>query len=138
MVCLTVPLAIIGVTAGLLLTKQPFGFMALLGVIALAGEQIKNSIVLVDEVYTQLDEGKPPYTALLEAGVSRLRPVLLVAVTTVLGMIPLLQDPFFAAMAVTIMFGLAFACVLTMIVVPVLYAIFFRVREDAGTSPGMA
>ena len=137
-VCLAVPLAIIGVTAGLLITKQPFGFMALLGVIALAGEQIKNSIVLVDEVYTQLDEGKPPYTALLDAGVSRLRPVLLVAVTTVLGMIPLLQDPFFVAMAATIMFGLAFACVLTMIVVPVLYSIFFRVREDAGTSPGMA
>jgi multidrug efflux pump subunit AcrB len=134
-VCLAVPLAIIGVTAGLLITNQPFGFMALLGVIALAGEQIKNSIVLVDEVYTQLDEGKAPYTALLDAGVSRLRPVLLVAVTTVLGMIPLLQDPFFVAMAATIMFGLAFACVLTMIVVPVLYAIFFRVREDPVTSP---
>ena len=129
-VCLAVPLAIIGVTAGLLITGQPFGFMALLGVIALGGEQIKNSIVLVDEVYTQLDEGKTPYTALLDAGVSRLRPVLLVAVTTVLGMIPLLQDPFFVAMAATIMFGLAFACVLTMIVVPVLYAIFFRVREN--------
>ncbi len=134
-VCLAVPLAIIGVTAGLLVTNQPFGFMALLGVIALAGEQIKNSIVLVDEVYTQLDEGKAPYTALLDAGVSRLRPVLLVAVTTVLGMIPLLQDPFFVAMAATIMFGLAFACVLTMIVVPVLYAIFFRVHENAVTSP---
>jgi multidrug efflux pump subunit AcrB len=137
-VCLAVPLAIIGVTAGLLITNQPFGFMALLGVIALAGEQIKNSIVLVDEVYTQLDEGKAPYTALLDAGVSRLRPVLLVAVTTVLGMIPLLQDPFFVAMAATIMFGLAFACVLTMIVVPVLYSIFFRVREDPGTSPEIA
>ena len=129
-VCLAVPLAIIGVTAGLLITGQPFGFMALLGVIALGGEQIKNSIVLVDEVYTQLDEGKTPYMALLDAGVSRLRPVLLVAVTTVLGMIPLLQDPFFVAMAATIMFGLAFACVLTMIVVPVLYAIFFRVHAD--------
>ena len=134
-ICLAVPLAIIGVTAGLLITNQPFGFMALLGVIALAGEQIKNSIVLVDEVYTQRDEGKTPYVALLDAGVSRLRPVLLVAVTTVLGMIPLLQDPFFVAMAATIMFGLAFACVLTMIVVPVLYAIFFGVREDAPELP---
>jgi multidrug efflux pump subunit AcrB len=134
-ICLAVPLAIIGVTAGLLITRQPFGFMALLGVIALAGEQIKNSIVLVDEVYTQLDGGKTPYTALLDAGVSRLRPVLLVAVTTVLGMIPLLQDPFFVAMAATIMFGLAFACILTMIVVPVLYAIFFRVHENVATSP---
>jgi multidrug efflux pump subunit AcrB len=135
-ICLAVPLAIIGVTAGLLLTRQPFGFMALLGVIALGGEQIKNSIVLVDEIYTQR-EGKEPYRAILDASVSRLRPVLLVAVTTVLGMIPLLQDPFFVAMAATIMFGLAFACVLTMVVVPVLYAIFFRVQETTMT-PGAA
>jgi multidrug efflux pump subunit AcrB len=136
-ICLAVPLAIIGVTAGLLLTRQPFGFMALLGVIALGGEQIKNSIVLVDEICTQR-ETKAPYLAILDAGVSRLRPVLLVAVTTVLGMIPLLQDPFFVAMAATIMFGLAFACVLTMIVVPVLYAIFFRVHENVSLAPGPA
>jgi multidrug efflux pump subunit AcrB len=134
LICLTVPLALIGVTAGLLLTRQPFGFMALLGVISLGGEQIKNSIVLVDEIYTQRGAGKPPYPAILDASVSRLRPVLLVAVTTVLGMIPLLQDPFFVAMAATIMFGLAFACVLTMIIVPLLYAISFRVREDPSTA----
>lgn len=134
LICLTVPLALIGVTAGLLVTKQPFGFMALLGVIALGGEQIKNSIVLVDEIYTQRGAGKPPYPAILDASVSRLRPVLLVAVTTVLGMIPLLQDPFFVAMAATIMFGLAFACVLTMIIVPILYSISFRVREDTSTA----
>jgi multidrug efflux pump subunit AcrB len=133
-ICLAVPLAIIGVTAGLILTRQPFGFMALLGVIALGGEQIKNSIVLVDEIYTQRDLGKEPYSAVIDASVSRLRPVLLVAVTTVLGMIPLLQDPFFVAMAATIMFGLAFACVLTMIVVPVLYSIFFRVPRNAPTA----
>ncbi|HEY7333857.1 MAG TPA: efflux RND transporter permease subunit [Bryobacteraceae bacterium] len=133
-ICLAVPLAIIGVTAGLMLTRQPFGFMALLGVIALGGEQIKNSIVLVDEIYTQR-EGKASYPAVVDASVSRLRPVLLVAVTTVLGMIPLLQDPFFVAMAATIMFGLAFACVLTMIVVPVLYSIFFRVRPDVAPAP---
>jgi multidrug efflux pump subunit AcrB len=126
---LAVPLAIIGVTGGLLLTRQPFGFMALLGVISLGGEQIKNSIVLVDEIFTQR-ETKAPYPAILDACVSRLRPVLLVAVTTVLGMIPLLQDPFFVAMAATIMFGLSFACILTMIVVPVLYAIFFGVHES--------
>jgi multidrug efflux pump subunit AcrB len=131
---LAVPLAIIGVTAGLLVTRQPFGFMALLGVIALGGEQIKNSIVLVDEVYTQR-ETKEPYPALVDASVSRLRPVLLVAVTTVLGMIPLLQDPFFVSMSATIMFGLAFACVLTMIVVPLLYSIFFRVRPDVAARP---
>lgn len=129
-ICLTVPLGIIGVTAGLLLTRQPFGFMALLGAIALAGEQIKNSIVLVDEFKTQrFDLGKPIYDAIVDGSVSRLRPVMLVAVTTVLGMIPLIPDPFFSAMAVTIMFGLAFACFLTMIVVPTLYAISFKAHE---------
>ena len=132
-----VPLAIIGATAGLLITRQPFGFMALLGLIALGGEQIKNSIVLVDEIFTETrDQGKDPYQAILHAGVARLRPVLLVAITTVLGMIPLLSDPFFAAMAAVIMFGLAFASVITMIFVPVLYAIIFRVAvpEFTGTS----
>lgn len=129
-ICMAVPLAIIGVTAGLLIINVPFGFMALLGVIALVGELIKNAVVLVDEVFTQRNDlGKPKYTALVDASVSRLRPVMLVAVTTVLGMIPLLQDPFFVAMAACIMFGLAFACVLTMIVVPIFYAILFRVTE---------
>ncbi len=120
---------IIGVTAGLLLSGQPFGFMALLGVLSLGGEQIKNSIVVLDKVNTEISRGKPPYQAILDGSVSKLRPVLMVAITTVLGMIPLLQDAFFAAMAVALMFGLLFACVLTMIVVPVLYAIFYRVEE---------
>jgi multidrug efflux pump subunit AcrB len=133
-ICLTVPLAIIGVTVGLLLTGVAFGFMALLGAIALAGEQIKNSIVLVDEFNTQrFDLGKSIYDAIVAGSVSRLRPVMLVAVTTMLGMIPLLQDPFFSAMAVTIIFGLGFACFLTMIVVPVLYSIFFNVKEPVVT-----
>lgn len=137
-ICLAVPLAIIGVTGGLLLTNSAFGFMALLGAIALAGEQIKNSIVLVDEFRTQMtDYGKPKYRAVVDGSVSRLRPVMLVAITTVLGMIPLLQDPFFSAMAVTIMFGLAFACVLTMIVVPVLFVIFYNIH-DRGEEPAPA
>jgi len=132
-----VPMAIIGATFGLLITNNPFGFMSLLGLLALGGEQIKNSIVLLEEIYIQMHLGKEVYPAILQAGVNRLRPVLLVVVTTVLGMIPLLLDPFFAGMAAVIMFGLAFAAVLTMIVVPVLYAIFFRVPvpdpELAGT-----
>jgi multidrug efflux pump subunit AcrB len=127
-ICLAVPLAIIGAVAGLLITNNPFGFMALLGLLSLGGEQVKNSVVLVEEIFLQIHHGKEPYAAILQAGVSRLRPVLLVVVTTVLGMIPLLMDPFFSNMAAVIMFGLAFAAVLTMIVVPVLYAIFFRVR----------
>ncbi len=124
---LTVPLALVGVTAGLLLTNQPFGFMALLGFLSLAGMLIKNAIVLIDEINVQIRSGKEPFLALADSGVSRLRPVSMAALTTVLGMIPLLTDAFFVAMAVTIMFGLAFATVLTLVVIPVLYACFYRV-----------
>jgi multidrug efflux pump subunit AcrB len=125
---LTVPLALIGVTAGLLITGQPFGFMALLGFLSLSGMLIKNAIVLIDEINAQLASGKDAFTALLDSGVSRIRPVSMAALTTVLGMIPLLADAFFVAMAVTIMFGLTFATVLTLVVVPVLYACLFHVR----------
>jgi len=131
---LTLPLGIIGVTAGLLLTRQPFGFMALLGVLSLGGEQIKNAIIVLSKIRNETAQGKAPYQAILDGSISKLRPVLMVAVTTVLGMIPLLQDPFFAAMAVAIMFGLSFACILTMIVMPVVYAIFFGIHEPATSS----
>jgi multidrug efflux pump subunit AcrB len=127
-ICIAVPLGIIGATAGLLITNNSFGFMPLLGLLALGGEQIKNAVVLVEEIYIQEHQGKEPYPAILQAGVNRLRPVFLVVLTTVLGMIPLLMDPFFSGMAAVIMFGLAFACVLTMIFVPVLYAVIFRVH----------
>ncbi|AQT67900.1 Swarming motility protein SwrC [Anaerohalosphaera lusitana] len=125
---LTVPLAVIGVTVGLLTTNQPFGFMALLGFLSLSGMLIKNSIVLVDEIGLQQQQQENHFNAILDAGVSRVRPVSMAALTTVLGMIPLLTDAFFVAMAVTIMFGLAFATVLTLIVVPVLYACFYKIR----------
>ena len=131
---LTVPLALIGVTAGLLLTKQPFGFMALLGLMSLSGMLIKNAIVLIDQIGAELDSGKEPFQAIVDSGVSRLIPVMMAAGTTILGMLPLLRDAFFVSMAVTIMFGLGFATVLTLIVVPVLYAIFFRVRRSDGTT----
>jgi multidrug efflux pump subunit AcrB len=128
---LCVPLAIIGVTAGLLITGQPFGFMAMLGMLSLSGMLIKNAIVLIDQIEVEKRTGKHPHTAVLDATVSRLRPVGLAAVTTVMGMIPLFIDPFFAAMAVTIAFGLSFATVLTLIVVPVFYVIVFRIRPAA-------
>ena len=121
------PLAIIGVTWGLLATGQPFGFMALLGFMSLSGMLIKNAIVLIDQIDLEIREGKDPFEAIVDSGVSRLRPVAMAALTTVLGMVPLLSDAFFVAMAVTIMAGLSFATLLTMIVVPVLYATFFRV-----------
>jgi len=127
---LTVPLSLIGVAAGLLLFKQPFGFMALLGLMSLSGMLIKNAIVLIDQIDVELKAGKPAFQAIVDSGVSRLIPVSMAALTTILGMLPLVQDAFFVAMAVTIMFGLGFATVLTLLVVPVLYAIFFRVSYE--------
>ena len=125
---LTVPLAMIGVTAGLLLTSQPFGFMAMLGFLSLSGMLIKNAIVLIDEVEAQKKE-RPVYDAIVISGCSRLRPVAMAALTTALGLIPLLADAFFVAMAVTIIAGLMVATLLTMLLVPVLYATFFRVKS---------
>ena len=124
---MTVPLAIIGVSAGLLAFEQPFGFMALLGVLSLSGMMIKNAIVLIDQINLEIREGKDPFHAIVDSGVSRMRPVSMAALTTILGMIPLLTDAFFVSMAVTVTCGLAFATALTLIVVPVLYAILFRV-----------
>jgi multidrug efflux pump subunit AcrB len=128
---LTVPLAIIGVTIGLLLCHGAFGFMALLGLLSLSGMLIKNAIVLIDETDFQIRNGKGKYQAIVDAGVSRLRPVMMAASTTILGMLPLVKDAFFFDMAITIMFGLGFATMLTLIFVPVLYSIFFRVPVSA-------
>ena len=123
---LCVPLALIGVTVGLLSTGQPFGFMALLGFLSLMGMLIKNAIVLIDQINIEAESGKELVTAIVDAGVSRLRPVAMAALTTALGMIPLLMDAFFASMAITIIGGLMFATVLTMVIVPVFYAMFYR------------
>ena len=124
---LCVPLALIGVTVGLLGTGQPFGFMALLGFLSLIGMLIKNAIVLVDEINVQSGEGKALGPAIVDSTASRLRPVAMAASTTALGMIPLLFDAFFVSMAITIIAGLMFAIVLTMVVLPVFYAILFKV-----------
>ncbi|MDB4433293.1 efflux RND transporter permease subunit [bacterium] len=132
---LCVPLAVIGVTAGLLMTRQPFGFMALLGFLSLSGMLIKNAIVLIDQINLEIAEGKALLPAIVDSGVSRLRPVAMAASTTAMGMIPLLFDAFFVAMAVTIIAGLLFATVLTMVVVPVLYAIFYGASEHETGSP---
>lgn len=128
---LTVPLAIIGITAGLLSMNVAFGFMGLLGSLSLVGLLIKNAIVLLEEIDMQIESGKESYTAILDSAVSRMRPVMMAASTTILGMAPLLSDVFFLDMAVVIMFGLGFASILTLIVVPVLYAIFFNIKARA-------
>jgi multidrug efflux pump subunit AcrB len=135
---LCVPLALIGVTVGLLGTGQAFGFMAILGFLSLSGMLIKNAVVLIDEINLQSGEGKPLLAAILDSAVSRLRPVAMAASTTALGMIPLLVDAFFVSMAVTIIAGLLFATVLTMVVVPVLYAVFFGASEAEASASGQA
>ncbi len=133
-IALTVPLASIGVTAGLLATDQPFGFMALLGAISLSGMVIKNSIVLIDKTDSVLAGGGDRFEGVVSAAVSRFRPVLMAALTTVLGMLPLYGDPFFRSMATTIMFGLTFATVLTLVVVPVFYSVLFGIRPSRSRS----
>lgn len=125
---LTAPLAIIGVTVGLIVFQTPFEFMAILGFLSLIGMMVKNAIVLVEQADAEIREGKLPYHAIIDASLSRARPVLLGALTTILGVAPLLIDPFFKSMAVTIMFGLLFATILTLVVIPLFYAMFFRIK----------
>ncbi|WP_276321840.1 efflux RND transporter permease subunit [Terasakiella sp. SH-1] len=129
----TVPLSIIGVSTGLLIFNEPFSFTAMLGFLSLSGMLLKNSIVLVEEIKRlNEEENVGMHDAITQAAVSRLRPVVMAAITTVLGLIPLLSDVFFAPLAVTIMFGLGFGTVLTLIVVPVLFALFYRVKYHRG------
>ncbi len=128
---LTVPLAMIGVVLGLWIFSLPFNFMAILGTLSLSGMLIKNAIVLIDEVNLNLRNELAPYEAVVQAGVSRLRPVSMAAATTVLGMLPLLGDVFFVSMAVAVMFGLTFATVLTLLVVPTLYVTLYRIPSPS-------
>lgn len=130
---LTVPLALIGVVYGLIVTQTPLEFVAILALLSLTGMLIKNAIVLIDETDQQIEEGKARFDAVVDAAVSRVRPVSLGVLTTVLGVVPLLWDPFFKSLAVVIIAGLSFATVLTLIVVPTLYAVFFSVRMEETT-----
>lgn len=126
----TVPLSIIGVSIGLLGTNMPFSFTAFLGLLSLSGMILKNGIVLLDQINSELETGKDPYLAVVDSAISRVRPVSMAALTTILGMIPLVFDAFFGSMAITIMAGLGFATVLTLIVVPVMFAILFRIKPS--------
>jgi multidrug efflux pump subunit AcrB len=108
--------------------------MSLLGALSLVGLLIKNAIVLIDEIDQQIDGDKEPYLAILDSSVSRMRPVMLAAATTILGLIPLLTDVFFVNMSVTIMAGLGFASLLTLTVVPTLYAVFFGIRKPQSSA----
>lgn len=127
---LVVPLALIGVVVGLLVTGLPLEFMGILGLLSLSGLLIKNAIVLVDQTDVEVKAGTPRFEAVIDAAASRVRPVMMGALTTMLGVIPLFFDAFFQSMAVVLVSGLLFATVLTLIVVPALYAIFFRIRDE--------
>jgi multidrug efflux pump subunit AcrB len=135
----SIPFLMVGVSFGLLLTGPlvdgaAFGFVALLGAMSLAGMMIKSAIVLLDQINIELAAGKAPLDAIVDAAIERLRPVALAAGTTVLGVIPLLQDVFWVAMSVAIMAGLTFGTIVTMFLVPVLYATFHRVPSEGEAS----
>jgi len=127
MILLCLPLAVTGVVAGMLLADKEFGFVAIVGALGLVGMMIKNGVVLVDEVDSQIRSGKDRFLALVDASTSRVRPVFLAAMTTILGMIPLVNDDMFGALAVTIMGGLFIGTVVTLIILPILYSLFFHI-----------
>jgi multidrug efflux pump len=129
LVLLTAPLGLIGVTLFLLAFRQPFGFVAMLGVIALSGMIMRNSIILVDQIEQDLKAGHPPWDAVIESAVRRFRPIMLTAAAAILAMIPLSRSNFWGPMAIAIMGGLLVATVLTLLFLPALYAAWFRVRR---------
>ncbi|MDA3898419.1 MAG: efflux RND transporter permease subunit [Desulfobacteraceae bacterium] len=129
-ILLTVPLCLVGIAAGLLLFQKAFSFLAILGTYSLIGMLIKNAVVLIDQIDTKIKSGEVPLAAVRDSSIDRMRPVMMTSLTTICGMIPLVTDELFSSMAVTIMFGLAFATVLTLIVVPVLYTLFFKIKPE--------
>jgi multidrug efflux pump len=135
MVFLTAPLGLTGVVAALLLAQAPLGFVAILGIIALSGMIMRNAVILVDQIRTEMEAGLDPWKAVLEAAVKRTRPVVLTALATGLAMIPLARSVFWGPMAIAIMGGLATGTVLTIFFVPALYAAWFRIRRTAEPGP---
>ena len=123
-----IPLIFAGVIPAVLITGKPFGFVAIVGVLGLIGMMIKNGIVLMDEINLQISEGVEPRDALVNSSKSRLRPVMMASLTTILGMIPLIPDAMFGSLAVTIMGGLFVGTLITLIFIPILYAMFFKIK----------
>ncbi len=135
MVMLTAPLGMIGVVPALLMFHAPLGFVAILGIIALGGMIMRNSVILIDQVQTEIAEGRDPWNAVLDAAIHRTRPVVLTALATVLAMIPLTRSVFWGPMAIAIMGGLTMATLLTIFFVPALYAAWFKVRRQTEGRP---
>ena len=126
----SLPMLLVGVVAVMLLTDKTFNFVASVGTLGLIGMLIKNGIVLMDEITLQLNQGVEPITALVDSAQSRLRPVTMAALTTILGMIPLLPDAMFGSLAASIMGGLTFGTLITLLFIPVLYALFFHIKNE--------
>ncbi|HZJ79707.1 MAG TPA: efflux RND transporter permease subunit [Dysgonamonadaceae bacterium] len=129
-ILLCIPLILIGVVFGMLLSGKDFGFVAIVGILGLIGMMIKNGVVLMEEIGDQLSTGKDPMQALLDSSSSRFRPVMMASLTTILGMIPLLGDALFGSLAVTIMGGLLIGTLITLLFIPILYAIFFGIKLE--------
>jgi multidrug efflux pump subunit AcrB len=123
------PLGLIGVVGALLLSHKPLGFVAILGVLALTGMIARNSVILIDQVEKEKAAGRHPWDALIEATTHRFRPILLTASAAILGMIPIAPTVFWGPMAYAIMGGLAVATLLTLIFLPALYVIWFRIKN---------
>lgn len=124
------PFVFCGIVPSLLITNQPMTFMAIIGMMGLIGMMVKNAIVLVDEINRlQTEEKKSPYTAVVEATVSRVRPVLMASLTTIVGMLPLVTDPMYNSMAITIMGGLAVGTLITLILLPIFYTVLFNIKK---------
>jgi multidrug efflux pump subunit AcrB len=127
---LCLPLAYIGIVMGIFVSGKPFSFVAVVGALGLIGMMIKNGVVLIDEITAQIKTGVEPVEALLSASSSRLRPVMMASGTTILGMIPLISDAMFGPMAVAIMGGLLVGTIITLMIIPVFYALFFNIKCD--------
>jgi multidrug efflux pump subunit AcrB len=123
-----IPLLFIGVIFGMLLSGKTFGFVAIVGILGLVGLMIRNGVLLIDEIVLQLKEGVEPEKALLDSSANRFRPIMMVSLATSLGMIPLLSDNLFGPLAVTIMGGLIVGTMITLLIIPVLYSVFFKIK----------
>jgi multidrug efflux pump subunit AcrB len=123
------PFGLIGVVAALLIAGKPLGFVAILGVLALVGMIVRNSVILVSQIDTEIAHGRAPWDAVIEATLHRFRPILLTAAAAILGMIPIAPTVFWGPMAYSIMGGLAVATVLTLVFLPALYVAWFRIKE---------
>lgn len=132
LILLCFPFVFCGITPSLLLSGQPMTFMAIIGMLGLIGMMVKNAIVLVDEIgRLQTEEKAAPYTAVVEATVSRVRPVIMASLTTIVGMIPLVGDPMYGSMAITIMGGLTVGTIITLVLLPLFYTALFRIRKPS-------